>query len=239
MKHISDLLNTASLSVEREERKESIEAIPLDPHVTDVVNRLFTLFYALCRGFDKQYQDPKRLNLEKTQWIRTFMKIEFNTLEKVRHGIEKFRLESPINTPTVGQFIKWCTPTAEDLGLLSKEQAFNRSAEFLREGWLNDLSDDQNLLLQHAINESDSYFLKNNTMRKTQPVFYRNYEIAIRDFFSGKLKPIPKGIENKEIETRELYKQDDIAKNYKNCNSHRSAIQAMKRMLGGSNFNVG
>lgn len=229
MEHISNLINTASLSVKREERQSSQT---LDPHVTDIVNKIFVFFYSICRGFDKQYQDPKRLNVEKTQWIRAFMDVGFKTLEQIQLGIKKCRIESPINTPTIGQFIKWCTATTEDMGLLTKEQAFNRSSEFIREGNLSDLSVEQNILLKHAIKESDRFFLKNNPMSKTQPVFYRNYEIVLRDFINGKLKPISKAIEDNNEETYVISNKQALNKEFGHLTGYEQCMPQLRKMLG-------
>lgn len=208
------------------------EPQPLNQKAVEIVNKLFVFFYAICRGFEKQYQDPNKLKIEKAQWFRAFTDKNFIDMRRINHGVKKCRLESPINTPTIGQFIAWCTPTPDDLGLLTKEQAFNRSGEFIREGKLNDLSEDQNMLLEHAIRESDRYFMRNNPMSKTQPVFYRNYEIALRDFMNGKLKSIPKGLEDKSEETKEIAKQQEVKKGFSHLKGYEQCMPEIRRILG-------
>jgi len=229
-KHISKLIPNADSLVGLGGFDEEPE--PLSQQAVVIVNKLFVFFYGTCRGFDKQFQDPKKLSIEKTQWFRAFTDENLTDMRHINMGVKKCRLESPINIPTIGQFIKWCTPTAEDLGLLSKEQAFNRSAEFIREGNLPDLSENQNLLLKHTIQESDSYFLKNNAMRKTQPVFYRNYEISVRDFISGKLKPIPKAIEDNTEHTKEIIRQKEVKKGFDHLTGYENCMPEIRKMLG-------
>jgi hypothetical protein len=207
------------------------EPQPLNQKAVEIVNKIFVFFYGTCRGFEKQFQDPNKLKIEKAQWFRAFTDENFTDMRRINLGIKKCRLESPINTPTIGQFMAWCTPTPGDLGLLSKEQAFNRSAEFIRDGNLKDLSDEQNMLLEHSIRESDRYFMRNNPMTKTQPVFYRNYEIALRDFMTGKLQPIPKGLEDKHEETQELQKQQEIKKDFDNLKGYEQCMPEIRKML--------
>ncbi|HLX54134.1 MAG TPA: hypothetical protein VKR58_09340, partial [Aquella sp.] len=91
MEHISSLLNISSLDVKREEQKTSNK---LDPHVCEVVNYVFMVFFGVCRGFEKYYADIKKLNIEKTQWILQFTSLGFNSLDKVKLGIENTRANS-------------------------------------------------------------------------------------------------------------------------------------------------
>jgi hypothetical protein len=231
MEPISDLLKTSSLSVVKEERANT-----LDPHATEVVNKLFVLFYALCRGFEKQYEDPKKLNIEKTQWIRAFMDMGYNTLERVKYGIKHFRFETPINTPTIGQFLKWCQPTTEDLGFLSKEQAYKKAFEIIspynQASEYKDISAEQLAIIRHAIQQTGSHELKTLPASKSQPIFERNYEIALRDYNSGKLKPISKAVTDNSAETRELKLQQLIAEDFKRLNSYERAMPWIKRLVG-------
>ena len=208
------------------------ETEPLNQKCVDLVNKLFVFFYATCRGFEKQFQDPDKLKIEKTQWFRAFTDINLTDENKVDRGVKKCRLESPINVPTIGQFVKWCTPTPADLGLLTKEQAYNRHSEFIRNGHLDDLSEKQNLILKHVIQESGQFFLKTNPMNKTEPVFFRNYEIAVRDFIDGKLKAIPKALEDRVAETQELKKQEVIKKNFDHLVGYEQNMQEIRKILG-------
>lgn len=224
MEHISKLINTVSLTVKREESKYDI---PLDPYVTEVISKLFVFFYGICRGFDKQYQDPKRLNVEKTQWIRAFMDIGFNTWEKVHLGIKKCRLESPINTPTIGQFVKWCTPSLEELGVPRIEDAYaqacrNSSPFNTDKQWAHQA-------VYHAWTMCNSYELANLPKKNTFPIFERNYDITVKMIMRGEpLKKIPIALthDNKWVSKQR------VLKGFEHCNSHHSAIEVIGRMLG-------
>ena len=224
MEHISNLINTASLTVKREEDKYDTT---LDPHVTEVVSKIFVFFYAICRGFDKQYQDPKRLNVEKTQWIRAFMDIGFNTLEKVQRGIKKCRLESPINTPTIGQFVKWCIPSAEELGIPNVEYAYdeacrNSNPSNPEKKWTHQA-------VYHAWTMCNSYDLSHLPKKNTFPIFERNYDITVKMIIRGEpLKAIPIAItHDKESESK-----INLAKGFEKCNNRIAAMEAMGEMLG-------
>lgn len=224
MEHISNLINTASICVKREERRYETS---LDPHVIDVVNKLFVFFYSICRGFDKQYHDPKRLNVEKTQWIRAFMDLGFNSLDKIQFGIKKCRIESPINTPTIGQFVKWCTPTPEGLGLPSLDDAYAEACRNSKSYTTDKTWSHQ--AVYHAYTMCRSYDLANLPKKNTFPIFERNYDATTKMLMRGEeLKSIPIAItHDKDSELKKA-----IAKGYEHNNSYKSASAALEQMLG-------
>lgn len=224
MEHITNLINTASLSVKREEKESNLM---LDPHATDIVNKIFVFFYSICRGFEKQYQDPKKLNAEKTQWIRAFMDVGFNTQAQIQRGIEKCRLESPINTPTIGQFLKWCAPTAEELGVPCVEDAYaeacyNSSSANPEKKWTHPAT-------YNAWTKCNSYELAHLPKKNTYPIFERNYAMAVKMLISGHtLKALP----SPSADEKEAAPKEGPEKEFKHCNSREAAMTAMSKMLG-------
>lgn len=229
MKQIGDLINVDNISVAREEKKNYST---IDPMAVKLVEYVFAKFYIHCRGTDTLFADEKRKQAEKTQWQSIFTREGYTSVDHIRKAILKLERHRFPNPPQIGEFLAWNEATPDDLGLLTKEQAFNRSGEFIREGKLNDLSEDQNMLLEHAIRESDRYFMRNNPMSKTQPVFYRNYEIALRDFMNGKLKSIPKGLEDKSEETKEIAKQQEVKKGFSHLKGYEQCMPEIRRILG-------
>jgi len=230
MEKIAELIDSKTF-FERKEAKATQRE--LDPLSILVVNRLFVFFEAVCRGFDKQYHDAqKKLDMEKIQWAKAFMDSGISRIEQVELGVKKCRLASPINTPTINQFLSWCKPSEDDFKLLPKESAYVRAFDLMRDGHISGLTHEQLLVINHAINQSDRHFLKTNPRNKTEPVFYRNYDIAVRDFLDGPLKPISIGLENKTNDTMEKAKQDEIAKNYKEVTSNKGFRDSLNQILG-------
>lgn len=220
MKHISEIVKTESLSVKREETEENSA---LNPHVVAVVNKVFSVFYTICRGFEKQYHDPKRLNMEKTLWYKGFTKLGLDSLAKVKLGLEKCNIESPINTPTLKQFVEWCTPTAEDLNLPSLDFAYDEACKNAHPSanklWTHEV-------VKHAAKATGSYLLSNSPRSKSFPVFQRNYEIACRKFIKGEsISDIPKGIADHRKS------REGVLPEFQACNSYESAMESIKQKL--------
>jgi len=233
MEKISDVLNVHSFSVAKEEKENETY---LCPHATEVVNKLFALYYVHCRGFEKQYEDKKKLKMEKTQYIIAFTEKGFISFEKIKFGVKRLSDNPPINTPSMGQFIQWCQPTTDDLGLLTPTQAYKKAFDLISPYTKDDtekgLGDAQLAIIKHAISETGSYDLRNLPQSKSQPIFERNYEIAVRDYNNGSLKGIAKAITDESVDPGEQSKRDAIANNFKDCCSYETAMPVIRSMLG-------
>lgn len=215
----------------------------LCPKTTELVNKLFTFFYAICRGFDSQYGDnARRLSIEKNQWVMAFMDSGISEYSQIEAGIKKCRLDvNLINTPSIGQFIAWCKPSAEDLKLFSAAKAYDWAYKIMRKEDCSELSEDQLTIIQHAIHQSDPFFLKNNGRIATQPVFHRNYEIAVRDFLSGELKSIPKAIEHEETKEdsyKTINKYGGILPQYANLKGYEENMPVIMKRLEKNNGHI-
>ncbi len=229
MTHISNVIDIEKVYQQKIEHEETNSINSLSAKLVDAV---FTLFFILCRGAEELYSDKTRLNAERTQWQLAFTRAGYTRREQINKALLRLERHKFPKPPQLGEFLSWNQPSAYDLGLLAKEQAYNAAYRLMRDGDIGDMSEDQFNIIQYVINESDKHFLKNNSMDKTQPVFYRNYEIAIRDFISGKMKSIAKGIENKNDKTIELKKQEEVAQKFENLIGYDQNMTTIKKMLG-------
>jgi hypothetical protein len=229
MKHISNIIN---LNARPESENEEEHLNIINPLSAKLVEAVFAMFYIYCRGTDELFSDKSRERAEKTQWQVCFSRKGFVSRKQIEKALRQLERHKYAKPPQLGEFLNWNEPTLEDYNFLPKEHAYNRAYQLMRDGDIDGMSPEQLMILEHAIHESDKYFLKNNPTTKTQPLFYRNYEIAVRDFISGKLKHIPKAIEDKTDETGEVKKQDEIKKGFENLKGYQSNINYMKQILG-------
>lgn len=200
----------------------------LDPASVNIVNRLFVFFESICRGFEKQYHghSQKKLNMEKIQWARGFMDSGITRIEQIEFGIKRCRLESPVNTPRLGEFLKWCTPSPEDLGMPRLDDAYdeacrNSSPSNPEKKWTHKA-------VYHAWTMCSSYDLSHLPKINTYPVFERNYDITVKMIMRGEpLKDIPAALTHDE----DSVPRENITKGFENCNSRRTAMEAISRML--------
>lgn len=207
----------------------------LNPDAMKLVDMVFFKFCIIYpNAFDSMYADEQRLIATKTLWASTFTRMKILTPKQIKGALEKCELSPYPNPPQLGKFVEWCTPSAEEFGLLGKEQAYTRAYEFMRDGDTMGMSDDQVTILIHAINQSDRHFLRNNSKSITEPVFYRNYEIAIKQFIAGELKPIPKAIKGPAQDDdpwKTLKKYGGILPQYAHINSKELAMPILHAKL--------
>lgn len=228
MKHITDTVNTMEFLARRQSQEDQKK---LDSVSVAIVNQLFAIFESICRGFEKQYgQQQRKLNMEKIQWALGFMDSGINRIEQLEFGIKQCRLEGPINTPTLGQFLKWCMPNPEQLGIPSvdiayKEACRNSKLEMHERKWTHKA-------VYNAYFMCNYFELINLPEKNTFPIFKRNYEIIVKKMVRGEeLKAIPLGVTHDRTSER----KGDVKKEYEHCRNHQSAMAAMRDLLGGKN----
>lgn len=148
-------------------------------------------------------------------------------IEQIEFGMKKCRLESPINTPTLAQFLKWCIPSPEELGLPNVENAYdeacrNNSRFNTEKKWTHQA-------VYHAWSMCNSYELANLPKKNTFPVFERNYDITLKMIMKGEpLREIPIAITHDS----ESEPKKKIAKDFEHCDSREKAMQKIRRILG-------
>jgi hypothetical protein len=229
MQKISDIVTSCDFLAQRDNKDSQND---LDPLTVLVVNRLFNFFEANCPGYDKQYLGrDQKLATQKINFARGFMEKGINKIEQIELAIKKCRHRKTVNTPAVAEFLEWCSPTAEDLGLWTKEEAYIKAFQVIRKEDVA-MSDAQAAIINHAISQTDSYTMKTKSEADTRPRFERNYEVSVRDFLSGKLRPIPLGLEDKSQETIELSKQEQIKKNFARLKGYGDCMPEIRRILG-------
>lgn len=210
----------------------------LCPLATRVVQQLFTVFYALCNGFEKQYADANKLKMQQIQWIIAFMEEGITAWDQIERAVSHCRkVPGLVYTPQLGDFLSWCQGTKQQ-DFIPKEKAYLLAYELMRNELSESLNTDQVLILKHAIKASDPHFLKTNTRSATESVFNRNYDIAVRDFLRGELKPIPQAIETRsEHEGWETMRSYGILPQYAYLTLRNKAMPVIKELLkknGGS-----
>ncbi len=79
---------------------------------------------------DDPTNPDKILNLAKMEWTKAFNENGINTLEQIKFGFAKARKLESNFLPSCGVFIGWCSPSAEDLGYPSEQQALKMCVSY-------------------------------------------------------------------------------------------------------------
>lgn len=164
----------------------------LDPDTARVVNSLFRELQAIFPAWKQAWPDDEAVEAAKKSWIKGFMAARINTLEQIRFGIERCREDGCAFVPSVGQFIAWCTPTAEMLGLPDAAKAYREACANAHptadQRWSHPA-------VHHAACETGFYELRTLPEKDSRALFDRAYAVTVRAVLEGKpLREIPKAL---------------------------------------------
>ncbi len=186
-----------------------MDPVSLNQLSCNIVDKIFGSFMLLCRGFDALYADTNRLKAEKTQWFMHFTKNGIIAISQVQRGMDRLSLHRHPNPPQLGEFLDWCNPSGEELGIpdvrVAYKQAVSNSYPGSDKRW-------DHPAVYTAWRQTGSENLSKLPSAQSYPMFERNYEIIKRRLIAGDpVEDIPLGIvaetpvrRTSEIAEREL-----------------------------------
>lgn len=207
MRHISEVIN---LSAVREDKSEQSH---LDPVVSQIVDKVFVKMALICRGFDAFYSDRNRLNAEKTQWILAFSKNGLRIKEKIEPALKRLETYKFPNPPQLGEFIAWCTPKPEDIGLPDIPTAYSISIAMNTQfSTFKPECQKTYSVLRHVLDQIGSFAYRSMTADQAFKAFESYYKIACNQFMEGKLQEIPKAIPENPVDNPDDRERSNAAR---------------------------
>lgn len=184
-----------------------------------VINLLFTELKAVHPAWRAAWPTPKMEGAAKLSWSKAFTSAGLRSIEQIRYGIERCRESGSPFMPSVGQFLDWCRPTPENMGLPSVERAYLQACSISHPA-----ADHSHVhpAVYHAACETGFFLLCNRAESKSRPVFERAYAMTIEMVALGEpLRELPKGLPAKAT----IPGNPEVG---------RSALAGLKRKVGGA-----
>ncbi|AUO22506.1 replication protein P [Pseudomonas sp. NC02] len=100
------------------------QPIKVDKQTADIVNTVFDKLQGIFPAWRQAWTDDKALYNAKREWIAGFIQGGINSDAQLAFGFQQARKSSSPFLPNVGQFVAWCKPTAEDMGLPHEADAW-------------------------------------------------------------------------------------------------------------------
>lgn len=119
MTNMKDLVENINITEHQEKE------IVVDTFAKDVINKVFKELSLIFPAWKHNWKDEEQLNSVKLQWTKAFVENNISSLDQIKHGFAKARQSESDFLPSCGKFIAWCTPTPEDLGYPSEQQAMS------------------------------------------------------------------------------------------------------------------
>lgn len=183
----------------------------IDPASAQVVNALFTELKAIHPAWRAAWPSDQMENTAKRSWTKAFTAAGMCSIQQIRYGIDRCRASGSPFMPSVGQFLDWCQPSPENMGLPSVERAYLQACA------ASHPAADTSALhpaVWHAACEAGLYMLARQPEGKSRPVFERAYAITVRLIIEGEpLREIPKGLPAKATLPRNLKAGNDALAN--------------------------
>lgn len=200
MKNIGQVINLEKLAAAREEKAEAQNTCVMAQAMVDLV---FKQMKSACKNFNFEFNanDLEKLSMSKRQWAYVFSKNGIKSKEQIKRGIERLIMTMPKNTPSAVEFLDWCVPAPEEIGLPKESVAF-RIALRINEKHSTFVHPNANIdmVIRHAIKALEGQAFRNMTLQNAQKAFKYAYENTCKKFAKGMLSDIPKAITDKPQE---------------------------------------
>ncbi len=170
------------------------EEIIIDDETKKIVNYIFKRLKGIIPAFNVSAANEEELGIIKNEWALGFIQSGVTDLSAIERGLDKLRLQDNTFMISIGQFIKLCKVTAEELGIPSLDDAYDEACK------ISHPSSDKNFrrmhkVVYHAWKQTGSHMLSNFPKANSFPVFERNYHATVQMLLDGKdLEDIPLAI---------------------------------------------
>lgn len=189
MKPVRDVMTTALADARAGRAPAGIQAAaaaPLgvvDAQTADVVEKIFLQLQAIFPAWKQAWPDTQALAMAKRSWTRGLMDAGIRDIEQVRFGIEQCRRSGSAFAPSIGQFVAWCQPTPEMLGLPPANAAYREACRNSHPAagepaWSHEA-------VRHAACEVGMDRIRNLPEEQSRRLFDRAYEISCRHVQAG------------------------------------------------------
>ncbi|QHF45848.1 hypothetical protein PspS35_19375 [Pseudomonas sp. S35] len=173
------------------------QPIKVDQQTADIVNTVFDKLQGIFPAWRQAWTDDKALYNAKREWIAGFIQGGINSDAQLAFGFQQARKSSSPFLPNVGQFVAWCKPTAEDMGLPHEADA-----------WIQALQGKYSHPAVRIAAEATSTFDLRSARTDDKALkqrFERNYAIVMRRAQTGQPLEgrISKGLSHESMRPRE------------------------------------
>lgn len=131
MRSVSDV----SRDVVRQQRSGSVTQQPqrtpvaISQETVTYVNQIFEILKAAFPASRHMFENTEDLNVTKRQWVKALMQAGINSDTQIARGTKAARLSESPFLPSAGEFISWCKPSAEELGMPCADTAWREANE--------------------------------------------------------------------------------------------------------------
>ncbi|MDW3058704.1 replication protein P [Vibrio sp. 1978] len=176
------------------------------------VNQIFKELLQACPAWNVRFEKkPQELADLKRSYLKGLVENNLYDLREIQYGIRKARSSESDFFPSVGKFISWCKPSAEDMGYPTAREAFNRIAEYNSQDTRYSLPP----LILATFNQIGHWDLTHLPEAKLFPIFESQYGHLIKRLVAGEDISVfcPKALPTPEQRTKTQGEKEQDRKN--------------------------
>jgi len=106
-----------------------VQPIKVDQRTAEIVNTVFSKLQGIYPAWRQAWTDDAALDSAKREWIAGFIQGGITSDQQLAFGFQQARKDKSPFLPKVGQFVDWCKPTAELMGLPHEADAWIQALE--------------------------------------------------------------------------------------------------------------
>ncbi len=186
MRRINEIQVSFSQPKQQSTRPEQIA------NLEGLINQLFKEFRAICSAWRQAWPNQETHDLAKDHWVKAFRDGKIHEWYKVEQGLSKFRLVGSAFIPAPAEFIKLCTPEAQDLGLLPEQEAYDLACrDAYHISYNPSAKTNSPPEVYHTIRKIGANKLLQAKEELSKAMFAKAYKDTVADVLSGKELILP------------------------------------------------
>lgn len=168
--------------------RSELKPIPINQDA-DFFTEFFKTLKTCYPSWRQQLKTTEQDIMFKQQWVKAFAENKIDTPEKLEAGLIVARKTESSWLPAVGEFIGWCKPSAESLGLPNVKDAY-------KEAVFHEPEDEWSCSLVYFSRLAIQNELRTLPKTKSFPIFERMYNAVLERILNGEElsappKPLP------------------------------------------------
>jgi len=189
-RHIGDIVANVQINTFTQKKNESDDAETM--RIVDMLfDELMSIFPAYKYAFDSQ----DIFDLAKKNWFLALKDSGIHSIDAIKIGLTQARKSINPFFPSCGQFVSWCNPSDEMLGMPSKEDAYLISIEMNRQfSSVTNISPEVESVIRNCLSSIGPMEYRAMRAEESRKVFYYMYDLTLKKYAKGEIKIIPKAI---------------------------------------------
>ncbi|MED7817245.1 replication protein P [Vibrio cholerae] len=175
MKPIANLVSNFNPAQVQQTKSAQNSSNPVPPSAVSLVNGLFAELQVIFPAWRLAFPTQGALDNAKRTWTLALFENGIHHSNQIKLGLRKARASGSPHIPSVGQFMTWCRPSAEDLGLPSIEQAFSMIGMMRYQDTRQSVPE----VVQAAFNQIQHWDLTHLPEKELFPIFKSHYQKLI------------------------------------------------------------